>query len=198
MIGDVMSPAPNRSARWAFWIAGALAAAGGFLPIVVAGTSGRINIATLPFWLGAIAFGASALLIHLGRGLLTVLYLAASLAIVYGILGLCTVLLQQAVLTPCVPGPAGCGVGFMRPLTSAELSGIGYCIGLGTLAAASGFAGLRVVYRQRPARSPQPSPPVRSIAPITTSGGPEPVAEGDQVTGPDPSVKAPPEGEKET
>jgi hypothetical protein len=152
---------------WALWIACGLAAAGGILPVLLAGTSGRISSVIVPFWLGALAFAVAGLFHHLGKTFVTVLYLGGGLAIVFGMLGMFAVLVQMSVLTTCPPGPTSCGLGYTRPLTSAETSGIGYAMGMGTVALVLGFAGLRSVYRRR---SPQPTAftaPVRRI-PDTT------------------------------
>ncbi|MFI5281530.1 MAG: hypothetical protein ACHQ0J_00170 [Candidatus Dormibacterales bacterium] len=175
-------PAAGRGAAWAFFIASALAAAGGILPTLFASTSGRISSVIVPFWLGALCFAATGAFRRLGRTLVTVGYLAGGLAIVFGMLGMFAVLVQLTVLTTCPPGTAACGLGFTRPLTPAETTGIGYAMGMGTVALVAGFAGLRAVYRQRGRQAASFSAPVRRIAPA----GPPPQKDvpGAGVTGP--------------
>ena len=159
------APAAGRGAAWAFFIAGALALAGGILPTLLAGTSGRISNVIVPFWLGALAFAASGAFRHLGKTLVTVGYLAGGLAVVFGMLGMFAVLVQLTVLTTCPPGTAACGLGFTRPLTPAETTGIGYAMGMGTVALVAGFVGLRAVYRQHGHSAESFSVTVRGVAP---------------------------------
>jgi len=203
MIAGVEAPIPPRPVPWAFWIASGLAAAGGIVPVVMTGTSSRISGVIVPFWLAALALGACALFHHLGKWLSTVLYLAAGLAVVYGVLGMFAVLLQLSVLGTCPPLPAECGLGYTRPLTAAESSGLAYAMGLGMLAVLIGFAGLLRIYRRQRAQPLPPSPPVRRIAPMaasphaaeppastpvtgTGSAGPDP-APADDAQGPSPA-----------
>jgi hypothetical protein len=155
-------------AVWAFWIAAALAAVGGVAPLVLSGGTNRITSVVFPFAVAAIAFGACAVLYgSQGRPVLTVLYVVAGLAIVYGILSMIAVPLQLAVVGTCPPQPATCSLGNEQALTAGETSGLGFATGFGIVAILTGFYALTVLFRSL--RTPRPSsPPVRRIAPVTT------------------------------
>ncbi|HYM67495.1 MAG TPA: hypothetical protein VEW68_09405 [Patescibacteria group bacterium] len=156
----------KRRTPWGFWAACVVAVAGGITPTLLAGTGGRVSGVIYTFWFGALAMAGCALFEHRGRFLTTVLYLAGSLAIVYGILGMVAVLLQMTVLTPCPPAPATCEVGYSRPLSSSENTGLDYAMGLGFLAVGFGFTGMVANYRRYRNRKPvQSAPPVRRIEP---------------------------------
>lgn len=165
-----MTPAAGSEPRavWAFWIAAALAAVGGVAPLVLGGGTNRITSVVFPFALAAIAFGACAVLYgRQGRPVITVLYVVAGLAIVYGILSMIAVPLQLAVVGTCPPQPATCSLGNEQPLTAGETSGLGFATGIGIVAILTGFYGLTVLFRSL--RTPPPSsPPVRRIAPVTS------------------------------
>lgn len=164
-----MTPAAGSEPRavWAFWIAAALAVVGGVAPLALGGTN-RITNVVFPFGVAAIAFGACAVLYgRQGRPVITVLYVVAGLAIVYGILSMIAVPLQLAVVGTCPPQPATCSLGSEQPLTAGESSGLGFATGIGIVAILTGFYGLTVLFRSL--RTPPPSsPPVRSIAPVTS------------------------------
>jgi hypothetical protein len=164
----VTTPAGSQSrAVWAFWIAAALAAVGGIAPLVVGGGTNRITGVAFPFAVAAIAFGACAVLYRQqGRPIITLLYVVAGIAIVYGILSMISVPLQLAVVGTCPPSPATCPVGNERGLTGGESSGFGFATGIGIVAIVTGFYGLTVLYRSL-RTAPPASPPVRRIAPVS-------------------------------
>jgi hypothetical protein len=118
----------------------------------------------IPFAIAALAFGASALVHEMGRGLTTGLYLLAGLAIVYGLLTLFALPLQLATVGTCPAAPAPCPRGLPHALTAAENSGIGFAAGFGILGLFVGFLGLVVVYRR--VAAPLTTPPVRTIPPV--------------------------------
>ncbi|MGH7764425.1 MAG: hypothetical protein ACREOM_08420 [Candidatus Dormibacteraceae bacterium] len=192
-----MDAEPTRRQRsiWAFWLACGVAAVAGILPILLAGTSGRVNGVIVPLWAAAIAFGACAILQGYGRAIVTGVYFVAGLATGYGILSIAAVPLRLAVLGTCTPSPAACAAGAERPLTSAENSGIAFAAALGIIALLVGFVGLATLYRRlnkgqvasRPPMrrilpfaskpsEPPPQPPVRRIPPVTYSSATEPEA----------------------
>jgi hypothetical protein len=165
-----VTPAAGSEPRvvWAFWIAAALAALGGIAPLVVGGGTNRITGVVFPFAVAAIAFGACAVLYRQqGRPIITLLYVVAGIAIVYGILSMISVPLELAVVGTCPPAPATCPIGNERGLTSAEMSGLGFATGIGIVAILTGFYGLTVLFRSY--RMPPPSsPPARRIAPVSS------------------------------
>ena len=164
-----MTPAAGSEPRavWAFWIAAAVAALGGFAPLVLDGGTNRISGVVFPFAVAAIAFGACAVLYRQqGRPIITLVYIVAGIAIVYGILSMVSVPLQLAVVGTCPPAPATCPIGNERGLSSGETSGVGFATGIGIVAILTGFYGLTVLFRSY--RTPPPSsPPMRRIAPVS-------------------------------
>ncbi|MEO8743818.1 MAG: hypothetical protein ABI334_00870 [Candidatus Dormiibacterota bacterium] len=178
---------------WAFWIACALAAVGALVPLLVSGTSSRIDGAVVPFAVAAIALGACGVLYQQGRAIATTLYFIAGLAIVYGILTMLALPLRLAVLGTCPPEPALCTSGLERPITDGETNGLGLTAGLGIVAVLIGFFGLTTLYRRASAISaPAAStPPVRRIAPV----GSKPAAEAALVPEPAPEPTPAPAAE---
>lgn len=188
---------------WAFWLACAVAAVAGAVPIALAGTSGRVNGGIVPLLAAAIAYAGCALVQRQGRAMATGLYFLAGLATLYGILSMVAVPLRLAVIGTCPSAPAQCAAGFERPLTSAENGGLGFAAALAIVALFLGFFGLVTLYRRLnggplgkpPARSilpftaarpaePAPSPPVRRIPPVAESRAAEPEA---AATAPEPT-----------
>lgn len=165
------TPAHQPRAVWAFWIACGLAVVAAVAPFLLGGGSNRITTAAVvSFALGAVAFGACALLHRQGRPITTLLYIVASLAVVYGILSMLALPLRLAVLGTC-PGPGACGLGLERPMTTAETSALGFSIGIGIVAILTGFFGLHTLYERSRARRPtdtSTTPPARRIPPVTT------------------------------
>jgi hypothetical protein len=152
---------------WSFWLACGLAATGAIAPLLLAaGGSNRIAGAAIPFGVAAVALAANALTYQRGRPLATGLYFIAGLALVYGMLSMIAVPLRLAVLGTCPPAPALCPVGFERPMTGGEDSGLAFGVAMGTLAILVGFFGLLMLFRFRTAFVSTP-PPVRRDAPVT-------------------------------
>ena len=155
---------------WAFWIACALCALGAFAPFLLSAGSDRINGALIPFVLAAVLFAACARLHNQGKPITTALYFVASLAIVYGLLSLLALPLRLAVLGTC-PGTGACVLGLERPLTTAEMTAVGFAIGVGIVAILTGFFGLRTLYHRHRSRrqdAAPSTPPTRSIPPVGT------------------------------
>ena len=160
---------------WAFWGAAALAALGGLMPVVFAGTAGRLTGVVVPFWVAAAALGACAVIYEQGRVTATIVYFIAGLAIVFGLLAMFTLPLRLAVLGTCPAAPAPCTTGLPRPLTDAENTGMGAAATLGILAVFVGFFGLSVLYRRTTV--PPAAPPERRIPPVPARPAvPEPAA----------------------
>ena len=160
----------ERQLIWAFWLAAALAAIGGVLPVVVGGTSSRIAGVIIPFGIAAVALGLCAILHSAGRGITSALYFVAGLALVFGILSMFALPLQQAVLGTCPAPPQPCSGGLQRPLTVAENTGMGFGAGFAIASIFVGFFGLFVLYRGR--ALPTPAPPVRKIPPVAATASP--------------------------
>ena len=162
---------------WSFWIACGLAITGGILPLLLAaGGTNRIAGAAIPFGVAAAAFAAAALLYPQGRPVATALYFVAGMALVYGMLLMIAVPLRLAVIGTCAPAPALCPLGFERPMSGGEDSGLAIGVAMGTLAILVGFFGLLMLFRIRPqAETPPPmrrekpwEPPAASPSPSTT------------------------------
>lgn len=186
---------------WAFWLASGVIAAGGVVPLLLAGTSGRISGVIIPFWVAAIALAGCALLQQRGRPVATLLYFVAGLAVVYGILSMLAVPLRLAVVGTCPPSPAQCAPGFEQPLTNGESTGIGFAIGMGIVGILVGFFGLVVLFRRlgksgAAAPATPSTPPVRRIPPVQTSPA-EPAAVSSEPPAPAEPTPAPTESAAE-
>src|SRR5690242_12341532 len=82
--------------------------------------------AAIPFTIAALAMGGCALVHRQGRAITAILYFAAGLALVYGMLAMFAVPLELAVLGTCAAPPAPCVGGVGRPLTVGENTGMGF------------------------------------------------------------------------
>src|SRR5258708_2505543 len=171
---------------WAFWIAAAVAAIGAVAPLSFSiGGHSRLWGVIVPFGIAAVALGVNAVMYHQGRSLAATLYFIAGLAIVYGILAMAAVPLRLAVVGTCPPEPAICPLGYERPMTGAENSGLALASFCGVLAIFIGFYGLLMLYRRlragaRPPRGPpwpaQPPPPPAPAAAVSAAPPPPPPA----------------------
>ncbi|HYM96262.1 MAG TPA: hypothetical protein VET26_03090 [Candidatus Sulfotelmatobacter sp.] len=214
---DPQHPA-SRRVVWAFWIAALLVAVGGVVPLLLAGTSGRISGVIIPFWIAAIALGACAMFHGQSRAIATGLYFIAGLAIVYGILAMLAVPLRLAVIGTCPPAPAQCALGYEPQMTDAENTGLGFATGMGIVSVLVGFFGLVVFYRRLAAASPgakptrrilglggrrpaEPAaaPPTRRIPPVAPTPSADPAAAASpEAVGPSEPVPATPPAVEET
>ena len=153
---------------WAFWVAAAIAFAGGFLPLLFGGTSSRMANVAIPFTIAAAALAACGFVHRQGRSVTAVLYFVAGLALVYGMLAMFAVPLELAVLGSCAPAPAPCAGGVGRPLTVGENTGMGFAAGFALVSLFVGFFGLIVVFRrQAPAAAPPPHTAMPPRSPAT-------------------------------
>lgn len=188
---------------WSFWIACGLAVTGGILPLLLAaGGTNRIAGSALPFGIAAMALAVAALMYKRGRPLATALYFVAGIALVYGMLSMIAVPLRLAVLGTCDPAPAVCAVGFERPLSGGENSGLAIGIAMGTLAILVGFFGLLMLFRIRPQTATPPPvrreatswvPPAPTTSPVETTARPQAAPEEHPVpasTSPEPTQPA--------
>jgi hypothetical protein len=181
---------------WTLWAAVALVAVGGVAPFVFGGTSSRIDVVIIPFWMGAVVLGACALLPLQNRSLTALLYFIAGLAIVYGLLSMFSLPVRLAVLGTCQAPPAPCTTGLPRPLTDGENTGMGVAATLGILGILIGFYGLVTVYR-RAVIAPTP-PPERKIPAVAPAPAvPEPVAVVAVRPEPEPELELPAHEEEE-
>lgn len=164
---------PSLGRAWTLWVAAALAVVGGVVPFVFGGTSSRIDIVIIPFWIGAAVFAACAFLPNQSRGVTALLYFIGGLAIVYGLLSIFSLPVRLAVLGTCPAPPAPCTTGLPTPLTNGENTGMGVAAAFGILAIFLGFYGLVTVYRKSSVT--QNAPPVRTIPPVAPPPQPAPV-----------------------
>ena len=167
----IQSPGQERRVIWALWLAAAVVAVGGLMPLAFGGTSSRITSAIIPFGIGAIALAACAVFHSQGRTPISVIYFVAGLAIVYGLLSIFSLPIRLAALGTCPALPAPCSTGLPRPLTDGENNGIGAAAACGIAGLLLGFYGLVTAFR-RPLAQPA-TPPVRRIPPMEK---PAPVA----------------------
>ena len=140
----------NQLDEWCLWLGFLLAVAGVVVPVwVPLGGTNRIVGVAVPFAVGAVALGINALTRPRSIWVATLLYAAASLAILYGVILALSVPLRLLVEGVCQPAPAPCPVGFDHPLTSAESFGV-YAVGiLGALSVLFTFIAAEVQYRRR-------------------------------------------------
>lgn len=152
---------------WSFWIACGLAATGAIAPLVLAagGAPSRIATEGLPFAIAAIALAANALTYPRGRPLATALYILAWLAIVYGILRMVAIPLQELVAGGCLAANSVCTPG-SASFSGGEGAAIGISVVTGALALQAGFFGLRIMYR-----GPKKAP----VAPVVAAATAAPV-----------------------
>ena len=167
------------------WAAAGLAVLGGVMPVVFGGTSSRIAGVIIPFWIAAIALAACGLLKTQSRTVLSIIYFAAGLAIVYGLLSMFSLPLRLAVLGSCPAAPAPCPAGQSRPLTDGENTGMGAAATIGILALFMGFYGLMTIFRG--AVIPQLGARARTIPPIVPTA---PVPPGPATRPAEPAVVA--------
>ena len=156
------APRRDRQMIWAFWLAAALAASAGVLPFAFGGTTSRVAVVAIPFGVAALALGA--LLRDAGRTITSGLYFVAGLAIVYGLLSMFSLPLQQAIGGTCPVPPQPCARGLQRPLTVSENTGMGFGAGFAIASLLVGFFGLLVFYRRTVL--PPSAPPERKIPAI--------------------------------
>lgn len=154
----------ERRVIWALWLAAAIVAAGGLMPLVFGGTSSRIVSAIIPFGIGAIGLAACAVFHSQGRTPVSVIYFVAGLVIVYGLLSIFSLPIRLAALGTCPALPAPCSTGLPRPMTDGENNGIGAAAAFGIAGLLLGFYGLVVAFR-RPVLQ-RATPPVRRIPPM--------------------------------
>jgi hypothetical protein len=148
---------PSQVAKWCTWAAATLAAAGCVVAIVVpGGGSNRVLAAALPLAIGAAALVAAALTSLRVGWLGGLLYAAASLATLYGMVLALVLPLRLSVEGTCPPAPASCPLGFERPATSAESFAVYAIAACGALAVVLTFVAVEARYlnRSRASRDP--------------------------------------------
>ncbi|MFI4971799.1 MAG: hypothetical protein ACHP7H_03895 [Hyphomicrobiales bacterium] len=154
-------PGRNRLADACTWAAAAFAAAGAVVAIASpTGGANRVSGVALPLAVGAAVLAANALISlrvgRLGGGLL---YAAASLAILYGMILAMSVPVRLAVEGICPPTSA-CPLGFERPASSAEIFAVYAATACGAFALALAFVAVEARYLRTPRRQKdQPDTP---------------------------------------
>ncbi len=170
---------PEPRVLWSFWVACGLAATGAIAPLVLAnGDIGRAAGVAIPFAIAAGVLAAMALTYPGGKSLATALYILAWIAIVYGILRLIAVPLQEAVTGLCPVGD--CAAGISHPFGTNETIAITVGILTGALALQVSLFGLRAIYRseRKHGRASYSSPPpTRVIPPARSATSAQPPAE---------------------
>lgn len=151
---------------WSFWIACGLAATGAIVQFVPAGgdVGGALG-AAIPFGIAAVLLGIIGRTYPRGKSLATALYILAWIAIVYAILRMLAVPLQQVAIGLC-PASLDCSPGFSHPFGTGETIVIVVGIITGALALQVGYFGLRSIYRRESKHGPASyasAPPTRVI-----------------------------------
>jgi hypothetical protein len=168
--------------EWSLWAACLLTVGAAVVPLVVVPSGGinRIAGATLPLSIAAAALAANALTRRRGALLSGLLYAAATLAILYGLILVLSVPLRLAIQGVCQPAPASCPLGFDRPMTSAESFGVTLLVVLGALSLLFTFIAAEVEYIHRPKpriSSSASLPPLARQRPPMTPESPPPTPE---------------------
>jgi hypothetical protein len=146
-------PRRNRVAQWCTWAAGAFAAAGAVVAIAPpAGGTNRVLGVALPFAVAAAVLAANALISLRVAWLGGLLYAAASLAILYGMILALSVPVRLAVEGICPPAAASCPLGFERPASSAEIFAVYAATACGAFALALTFVAVEARYLRTPRR----------------------------------------------
>ena len=108
-------------ARACTWGASAVAAIGAAVVVAApAGASNRVLSVAIAFAVGALAMAANALKWRLQLWLGIALYLAGTLAILYGMVRALSLPLRLAVEGVCPPQSVSCPLGFEHPETAGE------------------------------------------------------------------------------
>ena len=175
-----MDSSSNRESRvlWSFWVACGLAATGAIAQIVLAaGDVSRAVGVAIPFAIAAIVMGAIAFTYPRGKSFTTALYILAWIAIVYAILRMISVPLQEVAIGACPVSAGACAPGFSQPFGPSETIAIVVGIVTGAISLQVGYFGLRAIYRSARREGPASYasvPPTRVIPPArsTTSAPP--------------------------
>jgi len=151
-------PRPRQTVTWCLWVACGLVVAGGVVALAAAaGGTDRIAGVALPFAVAAAALAANALTQSRRSWLSLLLYVAAALAVCYGMLFVLSLPLRLAVEDICQPAPAPCPLGFDRPITTGENFGVYAVVISGLLALFSTFLAAEFQYRYGQPRLSEPT-----------------------------------------
>lgn len=162
-----MNPAPGeRRPIYSLWVAAAIIAIGGLLPLVLGGTSSRISHVLLPFAIAAIGFAACGWLYTQGRATIAILYFVSGLAVIYGLLSMFAVPVSLVALGSCPVAPDPCTSGLPRALSEGESTGMASATAFGIVGLLVGFFGVVMHYRRTAVRPL--TPPARNIPPVVT------------------------------
>jgi hypothetical protein len=142
-------------AEWSLWIACVLTIAGALSTVVApAGGTNRLSGVALPFAISAAAQAANALTQRRGGLWSGLLYAAAALTVLYGVILALSVPLRLTIEGSCKPAPAPCPLGFDVPITSGENFAVYAAVICGVLALAICFVAAELQFRPRRPRMP--------------------------------------------
>ncbi|HYM97023.1 MAG TPA: hypothetical protein VET26_06975 [Candidatus Sulfotelmatobacter sp.] len=144
-------PERNRSAEWSTWAGAALAAVAAAAAILIpAGGQNRVVGVAAPMAVGAAALVANVLTMRSIAWIGALLYAAASLALLYGMILAVSVPVRLSVSGTCPQSTVSCPLGFERPLTSAENAAIYVAVTLGVIALVLTFIAVETRYLRKP------------------------------------------------
>ncbi|MGH7764048.1 MAG: hypothetical protein ACREOM_06505 [Candidatus Dormibacteraceae bacterium] len=115
-----------------------------------AGAINRVAGVALPFVVAVAALAANALTQNRSGWLSALLYMAAALAVLYGMLLALSVPLRLTAEGTCQPAPVPCPLGFDHPMTAGETVGVYAAMISGALSLLISFVAAEVQYRRRP------------------------------------------------
>lgn len=157
--------------HWFLWAAG-LCAVLGILVVLLPALGGLDRLAgvAVPLALAAAALAANVLTSNRSVWATALLYAAAALTLLYGMILALALPLRLAVEGVCQAPPAACPLGFDRPITAPENAALYIVVILEALGLLLTFIAMEVRYRRRPnltsavsALPPdRPKPPERS------------------------------------
>ncbi len=146
------------------WVACVLTAAGGVIALVApAGGTNRLSGVALPFAVGAAAQAANALTQRRSGWFSGLLYAAAGLAILYGVILALSLPLRLTVEGVCEPAPAPCPLGFDLPITPGESLGVYAAVICGALSLLFDSVAAELRFRPRRPRRPDPGDPEKPL-----------------------------------
>jgi hypothetical protein len=149
--------------EWCLWVGCALGVAGAALALLVpAGAINRLSGVALPFAVSAVAQAANALTQRRSPLWSGALYVAAGLAILYGVILAVSVPLRLTIEGSCQPAPAPCPLGFDVPITGRENLALYAAVISGVLSLVINFIAAELQFRPR-RRKPDLGGPDRSL-----------------------------------
>jgi hypothetical protein len=156
------SPLARRSGRFSaiescLWVGCVLSTVGGVVALAApAGGVNRLSGVALPLAVSAVAQAANALTQRRSGWWSGLLYTAAGLAILYGVILAASVPLRLSIEGSCQPAPAPCPLGFDVPITARENVALYAAVICGAISLVTNFVAAELQFRPRKTRISDP------------------------------------------